>query len=68
MQTTTNQASTIGTLHLDRTATDDQGHKFSAMGPDANGKYLVWNHHDAETEGKFDRADDATDLMLELAG
>jgi hypothetical protein len=64
MQTTTNTAAQ--TISLDRTATSAAGRKFSAYGP-VDGQFVTWDHHDAEYRGRFDQAEDAVDLMHELA-
>lgn len=59
---------TTTTTTLNRTATSQAGHTFSAYGPTANDLFTVWNHEDAAHVGWFERAEDAVDMMFELAG
>jgi hypothetical protein len=56
------------TITLNRQATTADGHRFSAYGPTEDGRFVTWDHEAGEYAGSFERAEDAVDLMHELAG
>lgn len=43
------------------------GHPISVMGPLGNGTYDVFDYSTHRYAGRFERADDAIDLLMELA-
>lgn len=65
---TTSTTSPLPELDLYRTTTHNPNLKpYTAFGPLPDGTYITWDHEEGDYAGHFHRADDAVDLMMELA-